>query len=312
MTAKSDDESFERLARTIYAHSNLLRTWALEGGISARVIALEIERSDGRTEKLIVRRHGDEDLRHNPNIAADEFSLLQVLRVEGMAAPAPVHFDQSGEILPTPFVVVEYIEGDTEFAPADLADLLVQLATQLLRIHGLHGARHDLSFLPGQSERCAKRLAERPTTVDESVFEGQIRDTLGAAWPLSQRNRSGLLHGDFWPGNVLWNNGKLVAVIDWEDAALGDPLADLANARLEILWAFGRDAMDAFTKDYQSNATIDFTHLPYWDLCAALRPISKFSEWADDDIAEQAMRKAHRSFVTQAFDALSASSGNDV
>ena len=61
-----------------------------------------------------------------------------------------------------------------------------------------------------------------------------------------------LLHGDFWPGNILWRYGQLVAVIDWEDAALGDPLADVANSRLEILWAFGIDAMQSFTHYYQS------------------------------------------------------------
>ena len=65
MNARSDDEKFERLARTIHPRSKLLRTWVLKGGISAHTTALEIERSDGRTEKLIVRRHGDEDLRHN-------------------------------------------------------------------------------------------------------------------------------------------------------------------------------------------------------------------------------------------------------
>ncbi len=31
-----------------------------------------------------------------------------------------------------------------------------------------------------------------------------------------------LLHGDFWPGNTLWRNGSLLAVIDWEQPAAGD------------------------------------------------------------------------------------------
>jgi aminoglycoside phosphotransferase (APT) family kinase protein len=38
-----------------------------------------------------------------------------------------------------------------------------------------------------------------------------------------------VLHGDYWPGNVLWRDGRLVGVIGWEEAAFGDPLADLAN-----------------------------------------------------------------------------------
>ena len=36
-----------------------------------------------------------------------------------------------------------------------------------------------------------------------------------------------------------WCHNRIVAVIDWEDAALGDPLADVANARLEVLMHFG-------------------------------------------------------------------------
>ncbi len=65
----------------------------------------------------------------------------------------------------------------------------------------------------------------------------------------------------------------LTNCIDGEDAAIGDPLADVANSRLEILWALGRDAMERFTQHYQSLAPLDITDLPLWDLCAALRPV---------------------------------------
>jgi aminoglycoside phosphotransferase (APT) family kinase protein len=149
-------------------------------------------------------------------------------------------------------------------------------------------------------------LRTRPATLDESLNEGRIRDALEAAWPFPQRNTSVLLHGDFWPGNILWKDGQLVAIIDWEDAALGDPLADLANTRLEILWAFGIDAMQSFTHHYQSMTSIDFSNLPYWDLCAALRPVSQIATWGLDDITEKNMREGHRWFITQAFDKLAA------
>ena len=70
---------------------------------------------------------------------------------------------------------------------------------------------------------------------------------MAAAWPLVRRNPAVLLHGDFWPGDVLWQAGRLTAVLDWEDAQVGDPLADVGNTRLEFLWAFGREAMQQFT-----------------------------------------------------------------
>lgn len=304
MTRSKEDNKFEQVVHKMDPQSKLLRTWELKGGVSAQVTALEIERADGQTKKMIVRQHGEIDLKHNPQIAADEFKLLHLLHSVGLATPMPYHLDQSGEIFSTPYIVIEYIEGETDFAPSNLPDLIFQFATHLSRIHQVDCS--DMSFLPQQAKRYAEKLRKRPTNVDETLDEGRIRDVLEAVWPLPQRNTSVLLHGDFWPGNVLWRDGQLVAIIDWEDAALGDPLADIANSRLEILWACGVDAMHRLTHQYQSMTTIDFTHLPYWDLCAALRPVAQIAQWGLDDTTEKTMRERHRWFVTQAFEKLPA------
>jgi aminoglycoside phosphotransferase (APT) family kinase protein len=292
---------FAQLVQKTDPQSRLLRWWKLRGGISAQVTALEVERPDGRTQKLIVRQHGAADRKHNPQIAADEFKLLQCLHVAGVAAPTPYYCDQSGEIFAAPYIVIEYIEGEPEFAPSNLPDYIFQLAAHLSRIHCLDCSKLDISFLPQQEQSYAEKLRQRPAIVDESLDEGRIRDVLEAAWPLPQRNRPVLLHGDFWPGNILWKNGRLAGIIDWGDAALGDPLADLANSRLELLWAFGREVMQRFTQQYLSINPIDITNLPYWDLCAALRPISKAAEWSEWAAGEQTMRERHRWFVSQAF-----------
>ncbi len=301
MPVSNEDEKFKRLVHTIDPQSRLLRTWNLKGGVSAQVTALEVERPDGRTEKMIVRQHGAVDLKQNPRVAADEWRLLRLLRSVGLATPMPLYLDASGEIFSTPAIVLEYIEGKPELAPSDVDDCILQLATHLFRIHSVDCSTLDLSFLPTQEKKYAERLRERPTNVDDSLDEGHIRDNLESVWPLPQRNTSVLLHGDFWPGNTLWKDGRLVTVIDWEDAELGDPLADIANSRLEILWAFGIDAMESFTAHYASLTNIDFTNLPYWDLCAALRPASRIAEWAGNDITEKTMRAGHRVFITQAF-----------
>ncbi|MBA2680337.1 MAG: phosphotransferase [Ktedonobacteraceae bacterium] len=299
--ATKEDKKFERVVQKIDPGSRLLRTWNLTGGVSAQVTGLGIESSDGQMQKMIVRQHGELDLKHNPYIAADEFNLLHLLRARGLAVPTPYYLDQSGEIFSTPYVIIEYVEGRSEFDLAGVPGLIPQLATHLCKIHQLDCSNLDLPFLPQQEQRYAMMLRERPVKVDESLDEGHIRDNLEAVWPFPQLNPSVLLHGDFWPGNILWRDGQLIAVIDWEDAALGDPLADLANSRLEILWAFGIDAMQHFTHQYQSMSTFDFTTLPYWDLCAALRPAGKLSEWGLDANLEQTMRERHRWFVTQAF-----------
>lgn len=172
----------------------------------------------------------------------------------------------------------------------------------LAQIHGVDSYTADLSFLPG------RELLEVPgRRPDGTADERRIWDVLSSAAPLPQRNRSVLLHGDFWPGNTVWKEGRLVAVIDWEDAAVGDPLADVANARLELLWALGIEAATEFTGQYESlKPDLDLTDLPYWDLWADLRLAGRLAEWGLDAVTEKAMRVGHETFVAQAFETLSA------
>jgi aminoglycoside phosphotransferase (APT) family kinase protein len=298
MSAAPEDSKFEQVVHKFAPQSTLLRAYALKGGVSAQVTVLEIERPDGQMQRLLVRQHGEVDRAHNPQIAADEYNLLRFLRSAGIAVPTPYYLDQSGEIFTTPYVVLEYIEGQPEFAPVNLPDFLLQFVAQLARIHQIDGSAPDISFLPKIENRYAQKLRERPAQVDTSTDEGRVWVALEAVRPFPQQNPSVLLHGDFWPGNLLWRDGQLVAVIDWEDAAIGDPLADLANSRLELLWAFGIEAMQRFTEQYQTLTAIDCANLPYWDLCAALR-LARFADWAADASAEQRMRAEHRWFIAQ-------------
>ncbi len=226
------------MVRRVAPGARLVRVWEPRGGVSAQVTAFEVEHACGRTEKLVVRRHGATDLKRNPNIAADEFRLLEVLQSCGVPAPRPRYLDAPGQRL-----VVDYLDGAVDAAPAGHAEFLGPFTTVLAEIHRV--AIADLSFLP----------------------ERRLTDV-----PVRRCNPPVLLHGDFWPGNVLWEDGRLVAVLDWEDAAIGDPLADVANARLELLWAGGAEAKEEFTRRYRSLVPgVDLTDLPHWDRWAGLR-----------------------------------------
>ncbi len=296
-------DAFRRLVHHVYPDAELIRAWPLNGGISAQVTALEILHGDGRTQKMTVRQHGPNDLGRNPKIAADEFRLLQRLHLAGLPVPRPYHADESGEFFPTPCIVVEYIEGATDLAPREPTLFTRQFAEQLVRIHGLDAS--GLIFLPNEDKRIAGWIANRPTEPDESLNEGRIRAILQSAWPLPHPNAPALLHGDYWPGNVLWRNGELVGIIDWEDAALGDPLSDLASSRLEIFWACGAEAMEQYTEYYRSLTSSDLSDLPYWDLYRGLRSATAISGWGLEKEAERKMREQYLVFISNAFEQLS-------
>lgn len=302
MTKRHENQALERLLQRIEPQAALLRAWPLTGGVSARVTALEIALPDGETRRLVVRQHGAADLAHNPRIADDEFRLLRALHAAGLPVPEP-YYAAGREILGTPCLVVAYIEGAPFFAPPDVTDFVAQMAAQLARIHGADAA--EVAFLPSASAKAAAKVGEGPAKTDESLDERRIRGLLQNTWPPLQANADVTLHGDYWPGNLLWRNGKLVGVIDWEDAMIGDPLADLANTRLELLWALGIEAMEAFTQAYRGlRPDVGCANLALWDLYAALKPMGKLADWANDDATEQAMREGHRRFVAQAVEAL--------
>jgi len=293
------DEPFRRLVARIDPNARMLRAWTLTGGVSAEVTGLEIALVGGRREKLVVRRHGGRDLARNPGAARDEFALMRVAMAHGLAAPEPVYLDDTCDLFPTPVVVVAFCDGVTVVDPPDIDGYVAQAAVHLPMIHAIPAAP-NLAFLPRQD----RGWSDRPRDMDEAMREPAVRDALEAAWPLTSRNPEVLLHGDFWPGNLLWRDGELGAVIDWEDARVGDPLADLGNARLEFLWAYGEDAMSAFTDAYLAKTSRDPANLPYWDLCAALRPCGRLGEWGLEAGGERTMRERHAAFVAGTLDRL--------
>lgn len=278
MDSPADNQKFTQIVQIVAPQSKLRRVWSLQGGLSASMVALEIQQPDGQSRQLIVRSQQQAGVAHN------EFRLLQITHRLGLKTPIPYFLDLSGLILVTPYLVIDYIEGVMTFAPANLESHLQQLATHLAQIHSVDLAQNDLAFLPENVAGCAELRRERPSP--SSVFPDatRIRATLAALRPMSPKNKVTLLHGDFWPGNSLWQDGQLTAVIDWEDAAQGDPLIDLARSRSEIVWIFGFEALDSFTRHYQAQMALDYSQLPCWDLCAALRQI----RLANDNLAEMA------------------------
>src|SRR4029077_16475377 len=108
--------------------------------------------------------------------------------------------------------------GEALEHPPDLSDFTCQLATSLAALHDTDFAPADVGFLADVSDDVARRVGTSPAQADEFLHETAVRAGLKKSWPPRRVNPRVILHGDFWPGNVLWRNGKLAGVIDWEDA----------------------------------------------------------------------------------------------
>jgi aminoglycoside phosphotransferase (APT) family kinase protein len=259
----------------------------------------------------VLREPSDWARTFDPQIARTEAYLMRAAGKAGIPAPTPVHVDTKNE--PPDYLVTTFLPGEQSRDGAFLTVHADVAAEMLARIHTIAlPPLPDLVLLHGAiTEKVG--FEHRAENMDAAAEEPAIREALRAHWP-PPFNAPCQLHGDFWPGNILWEAGAISAVLDWEDALIGDPLYDLAIARLDWLWVAGPEGAWAFTESFfAARPNLNWDALPLWDLVAATRPLYGFAEWAtgwDDfdrpDITEAAMRDAHKWFVRQALDALGA------
>ena len=301
------DEELGRILARAFPGSSILAAEALQGGISARAVVVELSLPNAIQRRVVVRRPTRASQAEAQQVVRSEFEILGRCAALDIPAPRPCFLD-----LEAGAIVLEYIAGAPEFAPTNTDDMLNQMALQLTRIHTVALAG-EAACLPSRTAKVAQHIRTEPSLLDATLEEARIRAALHALWPWQQHNADALLHGDYWPGNMLWRDGLLVAVIDWEEADIGDPLADLAISRLDILWAFGEAAMHTFTESYRQSSALDFRNLARWDLYVALRPMSNLARWSQSyalppisrpDISEPFMRGGHRRFVQQALQAI--------
>lgn len=232
--------------------------------MSAQVIGLELD--DGR--KAVLRRPSPflDTLCADP--AHYEFDVLCAVHGVGLPCPEPLAYGHG-------WLLLEFLEGEATANPADVVGYVDQMAAMLARIHSVEVDSREFDVLL-ETRRTFTPPAGEPV---EALREPEVVAALAHFVP-ADPGPYGLRHGDFWPGNVLWQDGRLTGVIDWENALKGPAIADVAISRLDMWWVFGREAMERFTERYLALRPMDVATLTYWDLRAALRPMRNLDEWS--------------------------------
>lgn len=291
--APADD--FTAVAERMFPGALLRGARRLTGGVSADVHALELEGRDGQRRTIVVRRHGAAEPKPRYVQAMTmEYELLQALHGMSLPVPEPLFLDTTNQLFPGPYQVIEFVEGSTDVAPDELDDRLDVMAATLARLHRL--PTDNLPALPLRIDPLPEALDFLP----EAPEWHTLREHLSRQTDTEYRDRPVLLHGDFWTGNLLWRQGRLVAILDWEDAALGDPASDVAGSRLELLWKFGPAAMERFTRSYAREHPLDPGRLPLWEVYVGAAAARYMGAWGLGPAREKAMRRAAYGFVRRA------------
>lgn len=270
----------------------------LEGGIAMQ--ATQITVRDGSEERHWVLRRASGRSESQRTAIAREQTLLAALASTSLPSPRPIACNPEGTPLDVPWILLEYLPGSTRTTPPRSSTAWSAMAQTLRAVHAVPPAVFAEVGLPSQ-ERLLQDLLAQPTgrTLDQDLQEAVVRETVHR-WSQENRPPSGhLLHGDFWPGNLLWQGDELVGILDWEDALVGDVGLDVAITRLDALLAFGPGSARAIAEAYWPGAFDPAAQAP-WDLVAALRPMGQLGLWAGNAEREVLWRGRLRGFIQRA------------
>ena len=270
----------QRFVESYRPDARIVRVRRLRGGIGAWTHVLTLEgREEGR-ERVVLRRYFDREAL-TPERAEREFRILQLVNDAAIPSARPLALDAKGDYFGSPALLLTYLPGRSIYEPRDERAWTEQLARVMLSIHSISPADRDLSWLPGFSrDEIASELDELKPQADKAgalarrVHAALMANLDHVAWP-----EPCLIHEDFWPGNTVWFRQRLIGVIDWVNARVGDPRCDVTQCAIDAMLVLGIEAYDRLRATYQRMAPAPLQDLWYFDLFNGLRALLYYSHW---------------------------------
>lgn len=276
--------SLRGLVQELVPGGRLVRTRRLPGGLGSRMHVLLIEAADGRRSKVVLRRRlPDRGHPATPDDAQLEFQILQVLEAERVPAPRPIFVDPDGRYFGAPALVLSYLPGRPLYATSNVLAWTEGLARALVTVH--HITPERLAFNgrpPFLRDAIRAEIEERRNGIAQAEpLAAAIHGVLDAQLDRIEWVPPTLTHDDYWPGNTVWHRGRLVGIIDWADAVVGDRRTDIAQCRVDLVLSHGIEVADAFLSSYLAVSTGPIPDLWFFDLFRGLRGLLSYERWLE-------------------------------
>ena len=285
------------LVKRLSPHASYHSISPLVGGVSSNTYALQGVDITGESLLWVIREHG---LNYSGLPVEIEYALLGALRGAGIKVPQPLLCDTSPRVSDYPFLVMTFVEGDSAIPPGEQQAYITRMARQLWEIHQV-----CVDCLPGLPQRLDPLPEVFDYLPEHSKWQGLRRQLEALDIPCYAKTPA-LLHGDFWPHNLLWQQGEIASVLDWEDAAVGDPISDVAGASLELRYRFGVMGAQQFIDAYAELDRVDPFRLALWQIYVAAAAAFFMGDWGLDADHEAHMRRETQDTIYTAAKILSA------
>jgi aminoglycoside phosphotransferase (APT) family kinase protein len=251
----------------------------LRGGLDTAMHAVDLLGPAGERWRVVLKRFDPLHTSRGVRVACSTmWQALAAVERLGLPAPRPIWHDAEGQVFGTAALVMTRVPGRVEWNPPN--------------------PRVDRQLAPLQRD---------PSLLDSHPDGAALRDTLLRLRPHVRCERPVLIHGDLHPGNVLWRRGRLQAVVDWDDTAIGDPGADIGLCRMALAIQHSPDAAVDFLRAYEAAMGRPVRDLVFWDLLAASLAIRYHHLWVASmhafgrrDITAADLRHRLDIFITEA------------
>lgn len=180
-----------------------------------------------------------------PGVAHDmarEYRILQVLAARGVAAPKPVALCEDLGVVGAPFYIMERVQGVILRGvpePVPAAEVMRGLSESFVRtlvsVHSIGADDPAIAALGRGTGYVARQVAGWTARWEKSRTEEVPAMEELAVWISSNQpadSGSCLVHNDFKYDNLVLDGSdltRIVGVLDWEMATLGDPLLDVGT-----------------------------------------------------------------------------------
>lgn len=193
-------------------------------------------------QKYVLRKKPAGDLLPSAHAVDREYRVMHALRNTEVPVPRMLTLCMDRDVIGTEFYVMEMVEGKVSqdpglphLTPEQRNVFYHSFIKTLAQLHSVDPVAAGLSdfgrpqgFLKRQVERWSKQY--RATETEQIEAFDNLLEWLPKNLP--DDDLTGIVHGDFRPGNVVTANEQpeVKALLDWELCTLGHPFADIGYA----------------------------------------------------------------------------------
>ncbi len=249
--------------------ADVTRAAALVGGVSNLTYRLDRE-STPPVVLRVQREHGI----FEPYDVVREARVIEALAQTNVPVPEVLGMARASEALGAPFFVMEFVDAPHMGEVPRTEQVTASYVAAVASIHAVSWQEAGLGFLDPPAAGVETSQRDLVTVNDRARRYGHDGDPFIAELGLWLANHQAETHdlvlcqGDINVFNYLFRDEQVVAVVDWEQAQIGDRQSDLGLlcALTYFLGAQGHPADLPIMADYRALTGEALPALPYFVL----------------------------------------------